>query len=185
MSNHSQAGSDLKAPEQKLLGLREFQTAEQQLADEYHWCKLRLAEELLLPKGRAGELWAIQNLLSLVSEAIADSARIPPRIAAFASSALQRIYEGEKADDAFGIKRKRGEKDTRRANRRAFCMADRIERHRKLQDMTLEDAVAEAADHFHASVHTAKSAWKKNYKEARRLIDLELEHFNKIQPPVG
>ena len=33
-------------------------------ADTYHYQKLKIAEELLLPKAENGEIWAIQNLLN-------------------------------------------------------------------------------------------------------------------------
>jgi hypothetical protein len=51
------------------------------LSDDCHYGRLKLAEELLLPKAVVGELWAIQNILKLGSEALADGARLNVKVA--------------------------------------------------------------------------------------------------------
>lgn len=147
------------------------------LSDDYHYLRLKLAEELLLPKAQIGELWAIQSLLKLAAEALADGARLNLNVATFISEALIKIYDGEKADDAFGIARKPGEKNTRRARQRSFSMAFFIEKTCKQENVTLDNALSQAADKYHASYDTAKKAWKDNYKEARRILQLHENNF--------
>lgn len=151
---------------------------------EYHALRLKLAEKMLLKKAEDGELWAIQNLLLLVSDAIADGVPLSPLIASYISSSLRKIHDGEKADDAFGIKRKRGEKDTRRSQQRAFSMADAIERLRYHDKLTLEKAIAFAATKFSVSEDSVKRNWKAHNKEVKRLMELELDNFGIIHPVI-
>ncbi|CAN6133910.1 hypothetical protein MCETRH20_00918 [Methylophilaceae bacterium] len=147
------------------------------ISDEYHFLRLGTAEKLLLPQAEAGELWAIQNLLKLAAEALADGARLNDKVALFISKALIKIHAGEKADNAFGIARKRGGKDTRRVRERNFSIAHFIEQARTQQNITIEVAVALAASEYHLSEDTVKNAWKGNYKKARRILKLNEEYF--------
>jgi hypothetical protein len=99
----------------------------------------------------------------------------------YLSNALHKIWSGKKADDAFGIKRRRGEKDNRQAQQRSFRMADCVGRlHR--DGTTLEKAFATVAARFNRSEESVKRAWKQNYKEVRRQISLEEEHLGKVMP---
>lgn len=151
------------------------------MPDDYHRLRLNLAEKTLLEKATKGELWAVQTLLRIVSEAIADGETLTPGIALFVSTALRKIWEGAKADDAFGIKRKRGEKDQRAARSRQFMLADAVERLRE-SGMTLEEARGNVHEKTDISENTIQKAWIKNHKEARRQIDLEKEYLGKVMP---
>lgn len=151
-------------------------TSDRRLSDYYHFSKLRLAEELLLPKAESGEIWAIQNLLKLVSEAVDDGARINKKIANFLSKALIQIYRGEKADLAFGITRDRGQKDTRLSRQKNFSIAFFIE---ETALGSLEERFQKAAIEFHVSFDTAKKAWQKNHNEAKRIVELNKKNFSR------
>jgi hypothetical protein len=151
-------------------------TPDRRLSDEYHWLKLRLAEEMLLAKAESGDILAIQNLLKLVSEALKDGARINKKIANFLSKSLIQIYRGEKADMAFGINRVRGQKDTRLSRQRNFSIAFFVE---EIELGSLEDRFEKAATEFHVSSETARKAWQKNYPEARRIVELNKKNFSR------
>ena len=140
-----------------------------ELPKSYYQSRLEIAEALLLDKARAGEIWAIEKLLKLVAETI--EARIPlsENIATFISAALCKIHDGIDANKAFGIKRARGEKNTRQTNQKQFSIAYFIE----TQEGTLEDKLELAAIKFSVSVHTAKAAWKKNHKKVK--FELEMQ----------
>lgn len=155
-----------------------------QLDAEYHAISLRLAEELLMPAVKRGELWAIQNILKLAAEAIQDQSPLSKGVAAYISKALASIHDGEKADEAFGIRRKRGEKDTRKVRQRKYFMADCIERLRHHDGLTLEDAVEIVAGRFSMSNDSAKLAWKVHHKEVKRIHQLEIKTFGQIQEVV-
>lgn len=150
------------------------------MADDYHLSRLRLAEKLLLEAATKSELWAVRNLLLIVSEAIAEGVRLTPGVASFVSGALRKIYEGAKADDAFGIKRKRGEKDHRAARSRNFMLADAVERLR--ENMTLEAARQTVEEKTGIPENTIRKAWVEHHKEARRQIDLEKDVLGKVMP---
>jgi len=138
--------------------------------------QLRLAEDLLLPKAKSHELWAIQNLLLISAQAIRDEHPLSKGIADYIASAFEAIHGGENADDAFGIKRKRGEKDLRASRGRAFWMAHCLAR-LKHSGMTVERALDEVANRFCVSPDTAKAVWKKNRIEALRITKIERERF--------
>lgn len=144
--------------------------------DTYHYQRLKLAEELLMSKAENGEIWAIQNLLKLISDALDDGARINKETASFLSKALLQIYEGKNANLAFGIARTRGQKNTRKSRQRDFSIAYHIE---KMQEGTLEEKCNLAAEKFHVSFDTAKKAWDRNYREVRRLLELDRIIFSR------
>ena len=151
-------------------------TPDVRLSDEYHFKRLRLAEERVLPAVEKGDVMAIQLLLKMVSDAINDGARINKKIANYLSTALFEIYKGEKADLALGIVRARGQKNTRLSMQKAFHIAFFIEENER---GTLEARFEEASKKFHVSFDTAKKAWQKNYKEARRIVALNKENFSR------
>jgi hypothetical protein len=158
----------------------EMEMLEQQERYKYHRLRQKLAEELLLTSAMEGELEAIQSLLLIVSEAIRDGCPLTNGVADFISKALANIHGGMKGDDAFGIKRKRGGKDTRAPRGRAYFMADCVERLRHHSGLTLELAIEEVSERFSAPPDTAKLAWKKNYKEVRRSFEIEKRSFGAI-----
>lgn len=147
-----------------------------EMDSEYHKSRLELAEKLLLQQACNGELWAIQNLLLITAEAIRDGCPLTIGIAAFMHYALGKIYIGEKADVAFGIVRKRGEKDTRESQQRAFGFAHMVECRRKYHDETLEIAVEKVAALNKASDNTVKAAWQQFHKDAAQLIRLDRKY---------
>ena len=151
-------------------------TPDRRLSDGYHFKKLRLAEERILPAVEKGDVMAIQLLLKMVSEAINDGARINKKIANYLSKALLEIYKGEKADLAFGILRARGQKNTRLSRQKAFHIAFFIEEN---ETGTLEARFEEASKRFYVSFDSDKKAWQKNYKEARRIVALNKENFSR------
>jgi hypothetical protein len=151
---------------------------------DYHGLRLRLAEELLLPAARNGELWAIQNLLLIVSDAIGDQCVLPEGVAGYLSKALAAIHGGKKADDAFGIRRKRGEKYTRKFRQRRYFMADCVERLRYHEKLTLESATEVVAERFSMTPDSVKLAWKENHKEVKRIHALEKECFGRVDDVV-
>jgi hypothetical protein len=145
-------------------------------SDKYHYLRLKLAEELLLPKSENGDVRAVQDLLKLVSEALDNGARVNRAVASFLSYALMEIYKGENADQAFGIARKRGGKNTRFTSEKSFAIAFFIE---EMQEGTLEVKCQLAADKFHVSYGTANKAWDKNHVEARRIVELNKKYFSR------
>lgn len=150
-------------------------TPDQRLADSYHYQKLKLAEQLLLPKVEKGDVLAIQSLLNLVANAINDGARINKNIANYLSREFVEIYKGTKADSAFGIIRSRGKKNTHITNQKAFRIAFFIE---EAKEGNLEEKFESAAAKFFVSPETARKAWQKNYKEARRIVELNKKYFS-------
>ena len=144
--------------------------------DHFYYLKLNLAEELLLPKAQAGDVRAIQDLLKLVSEALDNGARVNKAVASFISSAFMEIYKGENANQAFGIARKRGGKNTRFTSEKSFAIAFFIE---EMQEGSLEVKTQLAADKFHVSYSTANNAWDKNHVEARRIVELNKKYFSR------
>ena len=158
----------------------EMKTQEQQERWEYHRLRLKVAEELLLTRVEAGETEAIQSLLLLVSEAIRDGCPLTDKVADFISRALANIHGGMNGNDAFGIKRKPGEKDTRASRGRAYSMADCVERLMHHNGLTLELAIAAVAQRFSVSPDTVKGGWMKNYKEVRRTFELEKQTLGAI-----
>lgn len=151
-------------------------TPNRKLSDDYHFKKLKLAEEILLPKAESGDILAIQNLLNLISDALNDGARINKKIANFLSKALVQIYRGEKADLAFGITRVRGQKDTRLSRQKNFSIAFFIE---EREAGSLEDRFQRASIEFNVAFDTAKKAWQKNHYEARRIVELNKKYFSR------
>jgi hypothetical protein len=85
-----------------------------------------------------------------------------------------KIYQGEKADLAFGISRSRGEKNTRASRQRNFSIALFVE---EMDDHVLEVKFQLAADKFHVSSETARKAWQKNHVEVRRMLELKKKSF--------
>jgi hypothetical protein len=138
--------------------------------DTYHYQRLKLAEDLLLPKADMGEIWAIESLLKLISDALEDGARINKNTASYLSKALLQLYQGKNANLAFGIARTRGQKNTRKSRERDFIIACYIA---KMQEGTLLEKCHLAANKFHVSFDTADKAWKKNQSEVRRLTELD------------
>jgi hypothetical protein len=144
------------------------------LFDNYHYRRLKLAEDLLLPRVEKGEILAIQSLLKLTSDAINDGARINKKIANYLSTALNKIFSGENADLAFGISRSRGEKNIRLSRQKSFSIAFFIEDSKKA---SLEEMFDIAGEKFCVSSETARKAWKKNYAEARKIVALNKKNF--------
>lgn len=148
---------------------------------EYHEHRQQIAEKLLLPSVKTGDLASIQSLLQIASEAVRDKCPLTDGVADYISNALASIHQGVNADVAFGIKKKRGGKDTRISRQRAYFMTDCVERLRHHSGVTLEIAIEEVARKFFASPDTVKLAWKKNHKEVRRTFDLEISGFGSVQ----
>lgn len=148
---------------------------EQRMPADYHHRRQKLAEELLLPKAERGEVWAIRNLLTILADALKDEAPVSGRCSVYLAKALTKISEGENANAAFGIRRKRGERDLRKKQAQAFLRTYRVEVER-LKNITLEEAISRVAESERAKEDTVKAAWKKNHKEAKRLIQLELQY---------
>lgn len=142
---------------------------------DYHQRRQKLAEELLLPKAERGEVWAIWNLLAILSDALNDNAPISERCSAYLAEALIRIANGGNANVAFGIRRKRGERDLRKKRAQAFLRAYRVEKER-LKNTTLETAISRVAESEGAKEDTVKAAWKKHHKEAKRQIQLARQY---------
>lgn len=163
---------------------RDVDLLEQQEQHRYHLLRQKLAEELLLTSAKGGEIEAIRSVLLIVSEAIRDGCPLTDDLASFISTALANIHGGMNSDQAFGIKRRRGGKDTRASSQRAYLMADGVERLRHHSGCTLELAVEEVSKRFFVPIDTVKSAWKKNYKEVRRAFDLEKRTLGAIQEPM-
>jgi hypothetical protein len=163
---------------------RDVELLEQQERHRYHRSRQKLAEELLLTSAKGGEIEAIQSLLLIVSEAIRDGCPLTEDVADFIATALANIHGGMNGDEAFGIKRRRGGRDTRASRQRTYFMADCVERLRHHSGCTLELALAKVSERFCASTDTVKLAWKKNHKEVRRTFDLEKRALGAIQQAV-
>lgn len=175
---HVDSDSDVNLSTQAMQAWANYQA---QCRRNLHCSRLILAEKMLLEKAAKCELWAVRNLLRIVSEAIAEGVVLTPKIALFVSTALRRIHDGKKADDAFGIKRKRGEKDQRAARNRQFMLAYAVEQLRE-SGKKLEDARQTVEEKAGISENTIQKAWIKYRKEARRHINLEIKALGRVMP---
>lgn len=130
--------------------------------------RLDYAENDLLLKARNGDNSAKARLLRFAADGLSSGATIPPGIAKFVSDGLRRVYDERVGERAFGIQRKRGEKDTRRAQLRGHWFAAYIEARRRYDHATLQNAVSDAAQLFNVSEDTAKGGWKQNHRLVKR-----------------
>ena len=119
---------------------------------------------------------AIQFLLKFVSEALNDGARVNKEISSFLSKALFEIYKGEKADLAFCITRRRGQKNTHLAKQRAFNIAFFIA---EIGSGSFEEKFELAGTKFNTSSDNAKKAWQKYGDEAKRIVMLNKQNFSR------
>lgn len=152
---------------------------QQRLNDEYNDLRLELAESTLLPAANRGEFWAIRNLLSILADALADGSQVSAPHAIYLAEALRSIADGKDHKAAFGIRRKRGEKDTRDAKANAFVTAYRVE-YLRWQGHTLEESVAKVSADTMATENTVKWCWKKNHEDAKREIQMQLNTWGKV-----
>ncbi|MCA3017925.1 MAG: hypothetical protein ING73_08145 [Rhodocyclaceae bacterium] len=120
--------------------------------------------EAHLVKVKSGDLEAIQKLLEIVSDGIRVGAPLTQDIAAYLSSALYQISQGENADLALGIKRKHGGRNLVAVRHRNYLIAENIQ-FLRLLGRTLDQAVVEVAARKGMPEDTAKDAWKKHHKE--------------------
>ncbi len=117
-----------------------------------------------LVKVKNGDRAAIQQLLEIVSDGIRVGAPLTPDVAAYLSSALYKISQGENADSAFGIRRKRGEKNLVPIHRKNYSIAEDVQGLRLL-GRSLDNAIAEVAADRGIPQDTAKDAWDKFHKK--------------------
>jgi hypothetical protein len=120
--------------------------------------------EAHLVKVRDGDIQAIQELLEIASDGIRVGAPLTREIAEYISSALYKISQGEKADLAFGIKRKRGQKNLVAEHQKNYYIAEDIQG-RRLYGETLEEAIEKTAEKENIPSDTVKDAWKKFHKK--------------------
>lgn len=147
----------------------------QREADVYHQQRMQLAEELLLDKAIGKDIWAIQNILMIVADAMVDGAIVTPKLSDFISNAFYEIHKGKKADDAFGISRGKGRP---MSGDKAFKYAKYVED----AEGTLEEKIRFVASKYHVSEDTLKGYWKKYHTEIRRLAALDAKlGFNKTK----
>jgi hypothetical protein len=121
--------------------------------------------EAHLVKVRDGDIQAIQELLEIASDGIRVGAPLTREIAEYISSALYKISQGEKADLAFGIKRKRGQKNLVAEHQKNYYIAEDIQLRRLACRETLEEAIEKIAERENIPSDTAKDAWKKFHKQ--------------------
>src|SRR5579862_5077891 len=96
-----------------------IEEAKLRLLQRKHSRRLRIAERSFLPGALAGETSACERVLMFAADAITDGMTLSPGVAEFVAGGLRAVYMRRVGGEAFGIKRRRGEKDTRRARRRA------------------------------------------------------------------
>lgn len=152
------------------------------LADKYHLERQRWAEKRLLPRARNGDWPAIQGVLLILHEALADHAPLTPAYAEYLSEVLRKIEEGTDPKEAFNIQRKRGERNLRKARGEAVVNAYRIEYQRMQNGLTVEEARAEVAKETGLPDSTLHDHWKKYHRTVRRDLEQQKEDFGGLIP---
>lgn len=133
-----------------------------------------LRMEAVLPRAIDGDYRALCNVLFFLSEAIKQGVPLTPKSANFLADALRRIADGGDAKEAFHIRRKRGERDTREAEDKAafLVLSVALLRAHKPHEkpMTIERAVAKVAEESATPEDTVRAAWR-DYRKCVELGD--------------
>ena len=133
-------------------------------------------EETILPKAIEGDFGALCHLLLYLSEAIRRGIPLTPKLADYLADELRKIADSGKRDDAFHIRRGKGERDTREAVERNLAWAVEIKLLKQQnKSMSVQDAIGQVAqdeqdrtgrDHEEA----IRKAWGK-YRDDVKLSD--------------
>ena len=118
-------------------------------------------EQAFLVKALDGDYEALKTLLLILASAIEQGVPLTPKLAMFLAKALRDISAGGNPGDAFSIKRKRGQRDTRASAERAInCVVKvKILLHDHPQ-IGLDEAFELVRKELHISCDTAKAAWR-------------------------
>lgn len=122
---------------------------------------LQWLEQEVLPEALNSDYEKVKMVLRVLSHAVEQGVPLPQKLAGFLAVALRDIAHGGNPGKAFGIKRKRGERDTSEAIERAVsrvCKIKFIRRHNP--NMSIEVAIAQVAEEEGASEETVKAAWR-------------------------
>lgn len=128
-------------------------------------------ERTFLAQGLDGDYEAIKTLLLILASAIEQGVPLTPKLALFLAKALRDISAGGNPGDAFHIKRKRGQRDTRAAAERAIACVFKVKLllHDRPQ-LGLDEAFELVGNELHISFDTAKAAWR-DYRHSVELSD--------------
>ncbi len=159
-----------------------------ELARDYHRARLDLAERELVPRIANGDMEARRQLLSIVAEAILECGHFPGGVAAFMARGLERIAQDIGDLDApFGIRLKKGQRRRFVARQNAaqeFRRAYRIEYLRGgfegARGLTVEKAIAQLAGEDGIPEDTARRAWRKRHKVAKREIEYQMKFLGRV-----
>lgn len=124
-------------------------------------------EDIVLPQALAGDYEALTRVLFICSQAIEQQCPLSPGLAKFMAAALLDMAEGKDANEAWQVRRKCGQKDTRLSTLQAEDRAFRVAMARQ-DGMTHEQAVEEVARQTCVSMDTVQSAWKRYRKRIEK-----------------
>lgn len=143
--------------------------------DEHNRRSQQLAVELLLPRVANNEFLAVRKLIEIIIESLVDGTPLDPELATYLGRALKGIAGGESAPNAFGYKRKKGERSTNRD--KAFMRAYNVEVLRQ-RGITVEEAIERLVSSEGCTTEsTVKKAWKAHHTEAKKLVSLHIDAF--------
>lgn len=109
------------------------------------------------------------SILQHASIGIRQQAPLPPLLSKFIADGLERLSEGATLESAFGLKRKRGERNLQTPRSRQIDLAEAVELERR-RGSTLEVAKAIVAEKSGVNEDTVHKAWRLQRKVALELI---------------
>jgi len=128
--------------------------------------------EKFIPQALQGDLDALCALLLVLSAAIRDRVPLTPKLAEYLANELRKIADGGKRDDAFHVRRGKGQRDTREANQNAILLACAVAELRRHQPgekpMTVDNATEMVAKERNVSADTVRAA----LRDYRHYIEL-------------
>lgn len=111
------------------------------------------------------------SILQYASIGLRHQAPLPPLLSNFIADGLERLSKGATLESAFGMKRKRGERNLQTQHSRQIDLAVAVELERK-RGNTLEVARAIVAEKSEVIEDTVHKAWRLQRKTALELIRL-------------
>lgn len=137
-------------------------------------------DRVLMPKVRNGVIWAKQNVILMAAKGLKTGVPLPPDMANYIADGLLHVYWKREGEIAFGIKRRRGEKDNRKANQREWSYAMFVALYTEKKQVPVFRAITDAARQFKVSPETIKKGWQKNRLEAKRQAQFEMQYLREV-----
>lgn len=137
---------------------------------------LRQFEEIVLPQALAGDYAALTRVFFVCSEAMKQECALTPALTRFVFNGLRAMADGTDPQEAWHIRRKRGQKNTALAYDQATRRALLVEIARQ-EGATYETAVNLVAERECVSTHTVERAWKAHHHKISKRADGSLWLF--------